>query len=275
MSRKRKVEARLAEIERRYNQKKPERTLRLNMVAVARVGAIERYLECRYGRQVPDDDAGREDLVILLNHIAQNPIDPQGKMRRSIHSWAPWMAPDERQELVERIAAKPRRYKAKTLGRLMRVTEEEHASWGLESIWAFTWTDADMRERDKRTRRERKRADRAAKSSGRPRGRPKSDAPNPWDGICSRATYFRRKARETESETKNASPLLESSYRGDGIKVSPESQPPEPEAGAHQARRPVSGIRVPKSEISVDKRRRQKAPPPTHLAGARHTQTIQ
>jgi hypothetical protein len=226
---KRKVEAKLAEIERRYDQQKPERTLRLNTIAVKRVAVLERYLELRYGRVLPDDDAGREDLVILLNHLAWNPIDPQGKMRRSIHSWAPWMDHDERQELVERIAAKPRRYRASTLGKLLRLTEEEHEIIDAETVRAFTWTDADVRDRDKRTRRERKRADRAAKSLGRPRGRPKSEGIPAWQaaGASSKAAYYRNIKKAAAGETKNASPLYKDSNRGDGIKVSPQSHPIE------------------------------------------------
>jgi hypothetical protein len=219
--RKRTVEERRAEIERRYDQHKPERTLRLNRIAVKRVAVLERYLELRYGRVLPDDDAGREDLVILLNHIAQNPIDPQGKMRRTLHSWAPWMDYDERYDLVERIAAKPRRYRAGTLGKRLRLTEEEHEIIGAETVHPFTWTDAYVRERDRATRRERKRAERAAKSSGRPRGRPKKPegSEQPWVALgIGRATYFRRKARETRSETKNASPYKRDSYTGTELK---------------------------------------------------------
>jgi hypothetical protein len=268
--RKRTLAAKLADIARNHDSHKPERTLRLNLIAVKRVAVLERYLELRYGRTLPDDDAGREDLVILLNHIAQNPIDPQGKMRRSIHSWAPWMAPDERQELVERIAAKPRRYRAGTLGKRLRLTEEEHEIIGAETVHPFTWSDAYVRERDRATRRERKRAERAAKSSGRPRGRPKKPegSEQPWVALgIGRATYFRRKARETGSETKNASPYKRDSYTGTELKSHPRD--PIEKAGAPKARRPVSGIQVPKSEIVVDKRRRPKAPPPTHLARTR------
>jgi hypothetical protein len=132
------VERARAEIERRYAER-PERGLRLNRIAVKRIRDIERYLAGRYGRVLPEgDDAAAEDLVILLNHLAQNPVDPQAKMRAAVHCWAPWMDHDEMCALVEMIAKKPRRYRAKTLGRLMRITAEEHATWGLESIRAHT-----------------------------------------------------------------------------------------------------------------------------------------
>jgi hypothetical protein len=272
--RKRTLEAKLADIARNYNQK-PERTLRLNRIAVKRVAVLERYLELRYGRVLPDDDAGREHLVILLNHIAQNPIDPQGKMRRTIHSWAPWMDYDERYDLVERIAAKPRRYRASTLGKRLRLTEEEHEIIEAETIWAFDATAEGMKAKAKQKDRKRKKAERAAKSSGRPRGRPKSEGMPAWQaaGASSKAAYYRNLKKAAASETKNASPYKRDSYTGTELKSHPRD--PIGKAGAPQARRPVSGIGVPKSEISVDKRRRPKAPPPTHLARAiaraRHT----
>jgi hypothetical protein len=226
-----KVEAMLAEIERRYGQKKTDRELRLNMIAVKRIRDIERYLEGRYGRVLPDDDAGREDFVILLNHLAHNPIDPQGKMRRAIYVWAPSMAPAEGQDLVESIAKKPRRYRAKTLARLMRVTEEEHARWGLGSIWAFTWTGADMKDRERRRERKRKATKRrSAGTVDREEWLATSKSrTKPWEAMgISRAEYYRRRKagtlHDTPSET-GPSALLESSYRAD-TPVSREVSPP-------------------------------------------------
>jgi hypothetical protein len=219
-----KVEAMLAEIERRYGQKKTDRELRLNRIAVKRVSDIEHYLEGRYGHVLPDDDAGREDLVILLNHLAQNPVDPRSKMRRPIRIWAPWMPSAEVDTLVERIAKKPRRYKAQTLARLMRVTEEEHVRWCLKSIWAFTWSDTDVKGVERRRRRN------AASAKRRQDGTPSREEwlatsksrTKPWEAMgISRATYYRKREaatlRETPSETgpeTGPSPPLEYSYRG-------------------------------------------------------------
>jgi len=214
-----KVEAMRAEIERRYDQKKPERTLWLNRIAVKRIRDIELYLEGRYGRVLPDDDAGRQDLVILLNHLAQNPIDPQAKMRAAIHCWAAWMDHDERQDLIERIAGKPRWYKAKTLGRLMRITKEEHARWGLESIWAFTTTEDDMKK--KKQRRDRKAVTAKRRSDGVvPRAEYLAKCKSQtelWKPLnMSRSTYYRKlKAGQIPSETSVSSLLERDSYRSD------------------------------------------------------------
>jgi hypothetical protein len=226
------VERARAEIQRRYSEKQ-ERTLRLNRIAAKRIKDIERYLAGRYGRVVPDDDAGREDLVILLNHLAQNPVDPQAKMRAAVHSWAPSMDHDEMLALVEMIAKKPRRYRAKTLGRLMRITVQEHATWELESIWAHTTTEEDMKAKELNRERDRKRTKRRRKGMV-PReeylaANCKSRA-EPWKALqVSRAKYYRMlKAGEIPNETSPyetspSAPLERDSYRADTPVPSPAS----------------------------------------------------
>jgi hypothetical protein len=202
-------------IDRLLMRSVPERypTPRLNRIAVKRIRDIERYLAGRYGHVLPEgDDAAAEDLVILLNHIAQNPVDPRAKMRASIHVWGPWMDYEDRRALVDMITKRPYQYKAETLGQLMRVTEEEHALWRLESIRAHTVTDSDMKAKKQRRERERLRAVRAANRSGRKRGRPRTEGVRPWDALgMSRAQYYRLKAAGTlppgetpRNETKNA-----------------------------------------------------------------------
>jgi hypothetical protein len=63
------------------------------VITVLRISELERYLRLRYGAVLPDDDAGREDLVILLNHVAHNRTDPGGKMPGFARRWAPWQSP--------------------------------------------------------------------------------------------------------------------------------------------------------------------------------------
>jgi hypothetical protein len=155
---------------------------------------------------------------------------------------------DERQELVERIAEKPRWYKAKTLGRLMRLTEEERARWGIDSIWAFTWTDADVRERDRATRRQRKQTTRRRQGAV-PREEYEATSKSrtePWKALnMSRPTYYRKlKAGEIPNET-SVSPLYRDSYRGPTPVSSvsaPIILPPEP---IEKRRAPKARRRVP------------------------------
>jgi hypothetical protein len=213
---------------RRYG---PSLPAPIHWMAAKRIHELERYLDHRYGQFVPDDDAGREDLVILLNHVAKNRLDPRSKVLGTIRRWAPRMPETEAEALADKILKKPRKYKATTLGRLLRLTQEEQITLYIETIRPFDKTDADMEEDSKRRDREWQAANRAAKGSGRPRGRPKSKGVKPWETMgIAKSTYYRRKRKaevgETQGETKNASTVLESySYSDDAISVSPKSQP--------------------------------------------------
>jgi hypothetical protein len=125
----------------------------IHRLAAKRIAAIERYLALRYGRFVPDDDAGRHDLVILANHVAQNRHDRHTKVLRSIRVWAPWMAPTEAEAIAGKVLEKPRKYTAKTLGILLRLTREEQIAGNIETIRPIDRTDADVRD-DKSARTE-------------------------------------------------------------------------------------------------------------------------
>src|SRR5262249_13209363 len=61
-----------------------------------------RYIRGRYGQQLPDDDAGREDLYELLLVISLA-AGCYRKMKMAIQIWAGWMSKEEAEELVDRI----------------------------------------------------------------------------------------------------------------------------------------------------------------------------
>jgi hypothetical protein len=75
------------------------------VITVLRISELERYLRLRHGTVLPDDHAGREDLVILLNHVAHNRTDPRGKMLGYVRRWAPWSPADESEALLAMILA--------------------------------------------------------------------------------------------------------------------------------------------------------------------------
>jgi hypothetical protein len=119
-------------------------------MAKTRIQEIERYLYHRYGHFVPNDDAGRHDLMILANHLAQNPVDPRRKILAAFCVWAPWMGLAEREALADMVLERPRKYKAPTLGRLFRLTRGEQIGLNIETIRPFDKTDGDMEEEARR-----------------------------------------------------------------------------------------------------------------------------
>jgi hypothetical protein len=82
--------------------------------------------------------------LILLNHVAQNRNSPRDKTLGFIWRWAPWMAPTEAEAIIAMILKKPRKYRPETLGRLLRLTEQERDTLEITTIRAFDATDESM-----------------------------------------------------------------------------------------------------------------------------------
>jgi len=68
-----------------------------------RYGALLRLFRHRWGKELPDDDAGRDDLWLLVTNVSLAAAEPQKKMRHVIEMWAPWMAADEREAYVKHV----------------------------------------------------------------------------------------------------------------------------------------------------------------------------
>ncbi len=165
---------------------------RNRVVGKLRIGDLNKFYADRYrgtreGYQFPDDDAGREDLRILLEHYAlNNPL----AMPRIIQRRAPWA---DAERVIEQIELNPRRYRAKTLGGLLRFTGEEWKRLRLRTIEPIDMTKEERRafshalyiERRRRKKRQTPRAEWLARSLSRTK---------PWEaeGI-SRSTWERRR----------------------------------------------------------------------------------
>lgn len=61
------------------------------LIGCLRLGELERYLRSRYGDQLPDDDAGRADFVIVANHLAHRPSGQLERIAKWVALWCPWM----------------------------------------------------------------------------------------------------------------------------------------------------------------------------------------
>ena len=177
-------------------------------------------LRSRYGRFLPDDDAGREDLRELLLPISTG-SNPSADMRIEIKHWAPWMSDKEATELIDdinRTAAWLRKPASRELGERMRLTNAERERLQIRTIKPFDMTDKALKEQRKakqrdRMRRMRKRQPREQYLAQFTKSPEKT---KPWVSMgVSRATYFRRQQhrRETEcvrniSSTKEHQPSL-------------------------------------------------------------------
>jgi hypothetical protein len=169
--------------------------LRLNDLAV--------LFRARYGTELPDDDAGRDDLKIALNHLACL-AHPRGHIARWLEIWAPWMTIAEQREIVPPILANPQRWKADALAWRLRLTAEQRAMLGITTIGSIDEGKAARLKRRREQQRARKEAIRRA-AGIKPRKQyenQSAETDQPWhrEGI-SRRTWYRRRANGTGPAT--------------------------------------------------------------------------
>lgn len=173
-------------------------------IVALRLTDLARLLHARYGPQLPDDDAGREDMMPALHHLACLPR-PRPAIMRWLEVWAPWMPVAEAAELAANAIADPRRYKADTLGWAIRLTVQERDSLAITTIGAIGMNKAARAKRRRERDRERKAKQRRAKGA-KPRKQYEAQSierTKPWlaEGISRRTWYRRRNGTGASSDT--------------------------------------------------------------------------
>src|SRR5215475_8385040 len=170
-----------------------------------RLGDLKKILRSRYRHTLPDDDAGREDLELLLDAVSFTAPDARYRMKNIIEVWAPWMDSEESYELVETVLRKPdylRGVRADQLGKKLNLTYDERKRLGIRTISPADLSPEEFAERRKTARRAN---GRTQKERSRRRAGVKSRATSlsrlkPWAAIgLSRATWYRK--RKPDSET--------------------------------------------------------------------------
>jgi hypothetical protein len=163
------------------------------------VGDLRRVLRHRYGATLPDDDAGRDDLMLLLRLAAVCRTEPREKMQHEVELYAPWATAAEAEQWIDDFQRlDPRRVwlGGKELGERLNVTNAEREGLKAWRIVPVDISPDDLAEQRKAKDRERKRRKRAG---AKPRDRYEAESLSklkPWiaDGI-SRRTWERRRGR--------------------------------------------------------------------------------
>jgi hypothetical protein len=139
------------------------RTLKMHWRFNRRTRDIDSLLRCRFGAALPNNAAGLDAARLIAQHFMRLKIGAEDTARRNLRLWAPWLTPAAVAEIIEaaRIANTP---SAAQLGKAFRVTADEVATLGLETMRAFTVTLEQDRNRQARRRRK--------TNTGRKRGRP-------------------------------------------------------------------------------------------------------
>ena len=124
-----------------------------------RLGELQKILRWRCGRELPDDDAGREYLRLLLEVVSLGP-DARGRMLNQIQIWAPWMDSQEFCQLIDSVRRKPeyfRKRKADQLGEEINLTYDERQRLRIRTIAPADLTPAEFSEKRRERRREKQR----------------------------------------------------------------------------------------------------------------------
>jgi hypothetical protein len=170
------------------------------LVRRLRYGALLRLFRHRYGHVLPDDDAGRDDLWLLVSNTSLAASAPEKKMRHVIELWAPWMTPDEAAAYVEHVWGLDLYERTETgeaIGRRLGLTNAERFALKLWPFKPVDATDEELELQRKVRRRENRRSKLRAKGV-RPREvylAQMAAKPKPWvlAGV-SRRTWCRRMA---------------------------------------------------------------------------------
>ena len=166
-----------------------------------RLGHVRKVLHDRYGFELPNDDAGGEDLRVLLHVKAQcyAPERREKALLNEIGLLAPWLTNDNANRLATEIATKPLKLTADGLGQMLNLdwmTRERLRVW---QIGAVDWSAAHRR--DRRRQRHREGMWRKRRAEGRVDREEyltthNTNRTKPWLTLgISRGTYYRRKAK--------------------------------------------------------------------------------
>jgi hypothetical protein len=86
--------------------------------------------------QLPDDDAGRDDLRLAFQSLSTSGKAAQ-RMASVARTWAPWMPADELASLIADTVANPRRFKADTVAARLGITAKLRTLLSLRTIGAI------------------------------------------------------------------------------------------------------------------------------------------
>jgi hypothetical protein len=158
-------DARYTEIDIRYGWQRRQ-AVRPRQIGPIRIRELERLFQHRYrSTTLPDDDSGREDLRIVVEHFASMTYS-QNRTTRWARKWAPWMPEQELEQLVDEAGAHPRRWKSQSLGEALRLTYAERTALKITTIQCVDKSLAEVadlqREQKRRRDRERQRRKREA-----------------------------------------------------------------------------------------------------------------
>jgi len=194
-----------------------ERRRRPVSIVALRLAELNRLLTHRHGGEVlSEDDAGRDDVEIVVHHLAC----AAGDQPRNIAGWialrAPWMAADDVRRIIDQATTKPRRWRADSLAKRLNLHEAERRRLRITTIGAVDLDRAQRAAARRARKRERDRERAAARrkvAGAKPRAEYIATAlttVRPWvTAGVSRRTWERRRRR---ARVATPSPSIDAQY---------------------------------------------------------------
>ena len=201
-----------------------------------RYGCFIRLFRHRYGRYLPNDDAGTDDLWLLIQNVSLVPFDWERRVRNTIETWAPWMSADDIEARVYALAHRTtaeRTPSAEELGVRLNVTNAERVALRLWWFKPADMTDDELvqwRKQRKRDKQASRRRQAGIRTKAQYLAALKAE-PKPWEAHnMSRATWFRRKKQGVRLPVKQINSVTNAS---DLVSTSPQA---ESQQGCHEVR---------------------------------------
>ena len=142
------------EVALRYGRARRRRGDTINFIGRQRLRDLSRFFHHRYrSLTLPDDDFGREDLAVALDHIVWR-LDSAVVLRTWVQSWAPWISESELETMVN---AAGRAWSATALGTHLGLTDDERTELKITTIAPRGLTEAKWKEIRKSRKRKRDR----------------------------------------------------------------------------------------------------------------------
>lgn len=172
-----------------------KRSTPMQIVAL-RIADLSTIFRSRWGTVLPDDDSGRDDIKLAVDHLAAL-AHPARAITKWLETWAPWLTLAEQRAVISEGIANQRNWKADALAWRLHLTREERTMLGITTIGAIDHGKAarkKLRKERERVRQEAKRRAAGALPRQEYEARSKQKA-KPWiaEGI-SRRTWYRRQA---------------------------------------------------------------------------------
>jgi hypothetical protein len=171
---KQRLQRREAAWREKTQQEKNPRTPKGMLFPRLRKRELERIFILRWGsRTLPDDDAGRGDLRLMADHLAQ-----LGKkyVEAWASLWAPWLSEEETDALIEEVGA-GKYWTAAALAEELNLDDATRARLDIRTIRPVDCDEALRLERQKAKKVARRKAKRASARALRP---PPASETKPW-----------------------------------------------------------------------------------------------